>query len=850
MKSYPGFLTNCSIAGLLASLLISIPIHAGDGFKLEEAKWDDEKNRITVKGKGDRGKTVTIQYAANEEAIGTKRVRKEEWKFRQYGVDPVPCNVRVEQSDGQSATTRVKEAPSNCDEGIADNGGSNDPVASGDYTLLAANDLGMHCADTDYRIFSILPPYNVINAQLLRRGSDPDLMTPADDIEVTYKAVESNIIDPNNPDLPPIATDSINSTSENDLANGVYKSNFWEPANAVFSQLFGFLAYEKLYPPGVLAAFPLRDPDPANDGLLGLPAPNIEKFYLTDPGVLEAEQSAMPGKADPFIANNPQHFHGFVQNLPFFVDFPFGYVVENFNRHTAEGVNIMPTDDTGRANAYPLMRIQAHDQSGNLLAEVDTVLPVASEADCQGCHLDPLVCTDELDVGINCGNIANHYGRASFITSGTINSDYSDLPDPSDPNYVPGDTEEQVILNAAKINILRLHDAKHPGAKLIPETPGQFPHVVCANCHYTPALDLAHLGPTNLNGKEQTLHQSMSRVMHGFHAGLPNNDINDPDGKFNDLFPLMPLADNRSAEDTETILEQTCYSCHPGKRTKCLRGAMSDGGMVCQDCHGQGSQVGDDFTENFPDKPFNISVDSSHPDFNAGVAGKRVSWASEPKCQSCHVGDVLQVQQLQSSGELDDVLLNGADKKGNPDGLRLRMAYNISDHKLSPGGGTTNLALLDYADSRFASDKPLYRLSGAAEESGHGGLFCEGCHGSTHAIWPNANPWANDNKSSMDLQGHTGTIIECATCHEGDLGITLEGPHGMHPVGATKFAEDHGGFAEHNKNSCRACHGQNGEGTVLSRTATDRFLKIDGDGLISMPKGTVVGCADCHENEL
>ena len=49
--------------------------------------------------------------------------------------------------------------------------------------------------------------------------------------------------------------------------------------------------------------------------------------------------------------------------------------------------------------------------------------------------------------------------------------------------------------------------------------------------------------------------------------------------------------------------------------------------------------------------------------------------------------------------------------------------------------------------SRFAENQSLYRLSGNKDGSGkgHGGVMCEGCHGSTHAIWPNQNPFANDN---------------------------------------------------------------------------------------------------------
>jgi len=52
----------------------------------------------------------------------------------------------------------------------------------------------------------------------------------------------------------------------------------------------------------------------------------------------------------------------------------------------------------------------------------------------------------------------------------------------------------------------------------------------------------------------------------------------------------------------------------------------------------------------------------------------------------------------------------------------------------------------------------LYR-----DSTGHGGLYCESCHNSTHAILPSRE--ANDNLQSIALQGHAGTIAECTVCH-------------------------------------------------------------------------------------
>src|SRR5512137_1097964 len=46
---------------------------------------------------------------------------------------------------------------------------------------------------------------------------------------------------------------------------------------------------------------------------------------------------------------------------------------------------------------------------------------------------------------------------------------------------------------------------------------------------------------------------------------------------------------------------------------------------------------------------------------------------------------------------------------------------------------------------------------------GHGGLFCEACHNSTHAITMATD--AADNVQSISLQNHAGSIRKCTVCH-------------------------------------------------------------------------------------
>ncbi len=73
---------------------------------------------------------------------------------------------------------------------------------------------------------------------------------------------------------------------------------------------------------------------------------------------------------------------------------------------------------------------------------------------------------------------------------------------------------------------------------------------------------------------------------------------------------------------------------------------------------------------------------------------------------------------------------------------------------------------------RFNQDQALYRFS-----KGHGGLYCESCHDSTHAVAPSRE--ANDAIKFNQLQGKNGPIEECSVCHSPVPGSG--GPHSSVP---------------------------------------------------------------------
>lgn len=50
-------------------------------------------------------------------------------------------------------------------------------AAKSDYIVIALNDLGMHCISPGFSQMAILPPYNNLQAQVIRRGSPPRIVT-------------------------------------------------------------------------------------------------------------------------------------------------------------------------------------------------------------------------------------------------------------------------------------------------------------------------------------------------------------------------------------------------------------------------------------------------------------------------------------------------------------------------------------------------------------------------------------------------------------------------------------------------------------------------------------------------
>jgi hypothetical protein len=196
-----------------------------------------------------------------------------------------------------------------------------------------------------------------------------------------------------------------------------------------------------------------------------------------------------------------------------------------------------------------------------------------------------------------------------------------------------------------------------------------------------------------------------------------------------------------------------------------------------------------------------MSCQSCHGNMEAVGSHSRENWSDEPDCQSCHY-----------------------------DGKRETVA--VTDETT----GTLRSVLMgDSIDTRFATNSgKLFK-----ESKGHGDLQCSACHGSTHSIYPSSQP--EDNLQNERIQGYSGTLSNCSSCHNSQVYTVDEGPHGLHQIGED-WVDNHERAAErYGTESCQACHGEDYRGTHLSKMFETRVLDRK-----TFEKGYQVGCYECH----
>jgi hypothetical protein len=339
---------------------------------------------------------------------------------------------------------------------------------------------------------------------------------------------------------------------------------------------------------------------------------------------------------------------------------------------------------------------------------------------------------------------------------------------------------------------------------------------------------------------------------------------------------LFPVKD---ASGKILPMEENCLKCHSGQREQCYRDRMFTAGITCYQCHGDMLAVGQAYPKS-----------RIHPDGNA----YRMHWLDQPDCASCHTGSGNVGKDASKgyfSAGVKTLAFAADDRSATPNAVDLanpdQRRFAVPLTEVNPGS-TNN------GDYNTVLRTTLYRLG----KDAHGKVACAACHGPAHGIWPNRDPNANDNVTSLELQGHTGSLLECNACHKPDsfaefkniddgskvtdakVGV-LGGPHSLHPINdpfwwkaASEKTTNSDGSSSggwHNdyaklpgkagEDQCAACHGNDHKGTRLSKTPVDRvfdfsdvsptewaLMKKAGfkSKVIKVAAGTPIGCNTCH----
>ncbi len=253
---------------------------------------------------------------------------------------------------------------------------------------------------------------------------------------------------------------------------------------------------------------------------------------------------------------------------------------------------------------------------------------------------------------------------------------------------------------------------------------------------------------------------------------IPLTDIRDQDAATGKPYPLQKAQITvRDSANPKTVLAQLTVVAPVSTE------------LMCVNCHADDM---DATTRYAPDVQPTGKVETNilalhdylnskkvNPDhgYDVSLAGRPDLLAKTPLldhqpvlCAACHGSNALGMPVV---GQIKS-LSNAIHGHHNPTNAPDITADTAGCYNCHPGPKTqclrdtmsTNFALnctnchgagYDTAEARYQKSK------------GHGGIYCEGCHDSTHAIAPSRE--YNDSIKFMELQGNPGTLRQCTTCH-------------------------------------------------------------------------------------
>jgi hypothetical protein len=292
--------------------------------------------------------------------------------------------VSVIPPKGTNPNKVPEQAAPKIGEAMPTKSGGNDTDA---YVVLPFEDMGMQGGSQIQIPYNALVPYNALNAQVLQKKAHKPPLIEGTDVSVTYSAA-SNPKDP-------AGKDSINSTSQNLFEKNQVGANFDPKATAALAATTKETKYvdERSYSKALIAKTEfwdkVRQPNASKilgkDGKplveQGLSKADTENTFIGQPLMLPDQGlrgqvdngknvRTMPGISNPYVDNKPQTFDYNADQQAF----------------VAQNIPLTSTDDQGRVNPYPLMRVEVK-KDNKVIAKTDAVYTTASETDCRACHI-------------------------------------------------------------------------------------------------------------------------------------------------------------------------------------------------------------------------------------------------------------------------------------------------------------------------------------------------------------------------------------------------------------------------------------------------------------------------------
>ena len=184
-------------------------------------------------------------------------------------------------------------------------------------------------------------------------------------------------------------------------------------------------------------------------------------------------------------------------------------------------------------------------------------------------------------------------------------------------------------------------------------------------------------------------------------------------------------------------------------------GLVANAPVQCADCHGSNA--------------LGIAGVPGLPDVSIAMHGKHAEEMSSTleDCYKCHPGPKTQCLRGVMSWKHDMTCI---DCHGTLNQLAQKSEPWLQEPRCD--------SATPCHGSGYAQNDPLYRIS-----SGHGEVYCEGCHDSPHAIAPSRV--VTDSIKFVGWQGHNGPLDSCVVCHT--TVPTGAGPHGITAPNVTAF---------------------------------------------------------------